>query len=385
MFYKIINRKKRVATRVADLLGYSIWAPVNLLARKPLNPREIKEILVIRTAYIGDVVMTMPVLKPLKELYPESRITFLTCGGARELLKGNPYVDAVLSHDVFWFYPGSKGFAEFLKELRSKRYDLVIEARADVRDIMFLAYAAKARYRLSYNVGGGGFLLTHTAPYPGVKHKVEYHLDLVRHLGAKIDFIEWGLVPAKEELLKADGLLGGGGLTALKIGIHPGGRKALKSWAPERFASLADRLITELGASVYFSGSPDEKELIDGIQKKMRNKAVNLAGKGGLRVGMAVIKRLDLFITNDSAPLHLASAMKTPTVAIFGPSKSIETGPYGNLNRVVEKDYPCRYTCDEDVCNFRNFNECMDSITVDDVFNAASRVIGEIEADKVCQ
>ncbi len=373
MYYKIINRKKRIATLAADLLGYALWAPFNLLRTRRLDDGEIREILVIRTAYIGDVVMTMPVLKPLRERFPKAKITFLTSTAARNLLRKNPYVDFVLAYDAFWFYGGSKGFVGFLRELRKKRYDLVIEARADIRDIALLAYAARSRYRVSYDVAGGGFLLTHTVPFEAVKHKVEYHLDIVRYLGAEIGSVDWGLLPAKEEYAKADSLLGRGE-GAIRVGIHPGGRKLLKSWAPERFAEVADRLIEE-GASVFFSGSPEEKGLIEPIISRMRHKAENLAGKADLLTGAAIISRLDLFITNDSAPLHLASAMGTPTVAIFGPSKSNETGPYGNIHRVVEKDYGCRQTCDEDVCLYKNYKECMESISVDDVMKAAAEVL----------
>lgn len=373
MYYKIINRKKRIATRVADLLGYALWAPFNLFRRRRLEDREIREILVIRTAYIGDVVMTMPILKPLRDRFPGARITFLTSAAAKDLLRENPYVDFVLAYDAFWFYRGAKGFGGFLKELRKKKYDLVIEARADIRDIALLAYAARSRYRVSYNVAGGGFLLTHTVPFKAIKHKVEYHLDLARYLGAEIDAVDWGLLPAKEEYARADSLLAKG-QGPIRVGIHPGGRKLLKSWAPERFAEVADRLIEE-GAAVFFSGSSEEKGLIEPIISRMRHKAENLAGKADLRTGAAIISRLDLFITNDSAPLHLASAMGTPTVAIFGPSKSNETGPYGNIHRVVEKDYKCRETCDEDVCLYRNYKECMDSITVDDVMKAATEVL----------
>ena len=124
------------------------------------------------------------------------------------------------------------------------------------------------------------------------------------------------------------------------VGIHPGSRKKLKAWFPDRFAALADSIIKEYGAQVIFTGSPEEKEFIVGIIMKMDHAAVNLAGKTNLRQLSGIIGKLDLFICNDSAPLHIASAMKTPTVAIFGPSKSKETGPYGNTQRVVEKIFP---------------------------------------------
>lgn len=382
MYYKIINRKKRVATRLADLAGYALWAPARALRKANVpSPDGIREVLVVRTAYIGDVVMTMPVLKPLRELYPEARITFLCCKGAEELFKDCPYVDEVISFNAFWFYPG-KGTGEYksvLKRLRAAKFDLVIEARADIRDILLVSYLTGAKYRVSYDVAGGGFLLTHVVPYAGIKHKVEYHLDLLRFLGAKADKIDWGLRLSLQEEKEAASILAGRKGKGPLIGIHPGGRKGLKCWEPRRFTELADRIASSTGSTIFFTGSPAEASLVEEIKAGMRNhqRAVNLAGKTGLRITAAVIKKLDLFITGDSAPLHLASATGAPTVAIFGPSKSRETGPYGNVHRVVEKDFPCRYACDEDVCNYLVHKECMETIMVDDVYIAAMQVLKE--------
>lgn len=373
MFYKIINRKKRIATRVADVIGYALWSPLNILkGNGRIDAKGVREILVVRTAYIGDVVMTLPILTPLRELYPEARITFLTSSGAKDLLRGNPCVDSVIEYDAFWFYPGNglKKYLGFLKALRKMRYDLVIEARGDIRDILFIAYLSRSRHRVGYNVGGGGFLLTHVVPFKQVKHKVEYHLDIVRFLGGSVDKVDWGLAPSGSEDKKAVEALGNGRSRVI-AGIHPGGRKGLKCWSAEKFALLADRLVREAGARVYFTGSAREAALIDEILGRMSCKGVSLAGRTDLRTSSAVIGRFDVFVTNDSAPLHLASAQKTPTVAIFGPSKSNETGPYGNAHRVVEKEFPCRRSCDEDVCRHTPYNECMESIGVDDVFGAA--------------
>ncbi len=386
MRYRIINRKKKFATILADIFGYALWTPINIFKKRALPLTNIREILVIRTAYIGDVVMTLPILKPLKELYPNSRITFLTCASAKDAFLNNPYVDAVLAYDAFWFYPrnrkeGIKDYLRFLKLLRSKTYDLVIEARADIRDILLLAYLSKSRYRVSYSAGGGGYLLTHVIPYKKIQHRIDYHLDIVRYLGSKDDEIEWDLYLDPEEKDRVNEFLTrqGIGQKGLLVGVHPGSRKELKTWLPDRFAQLTDMIITEYGAQVIFTGSPQEEKFIDGILSKMRHTAINLAGKTDLRLLAGIIKKLDLFISNDSAPLHIASAMRTPTVAIFGPSKSRETGPYHNIHRVVEKDFPCRCSCDEDVCKHHTFKECMGRIEVNDVMEAVRSVSREVQ------
>lgn len=378
MFYKIINKKKRVATRIVDAIGYALWTPARILRRdSPPRKEEVKEILVVRTAYIGDVIMTLPMLKPLKELYPGSRITFLTANAAKDLFKDSPYVDEVIAYDAFWFYKKSEAFGDFLKRLRNRRFDLVIEARGDIRDILLIAYLCRARHRVSYKVAGGGFLLTGIVPYEKIKHRVDYHLDIVRYLGGRLSNLDWGINITEDDGHKADTLLSKGASKGLFIGIHPVGRKGLKCWVPERYATLARGLVMECGAEVFFTGSSSEEELINSIIKGSGETVYNLAGKTDLRTLAALITRFDLFITNDSAPLHIASAMGTPTVAIFGPSKSKETGPYGNIHRVVEKDFPCRHTCDEDVCKHVPFKECMEAITVEDVLNAAREVLDE--------
>ena len=385
MYYKIINRKKKVFTVIADLFGYILWMPVNLFKKKNIPFADIKEILVIRTAYIGDVVMTLPILKSLKTLYPDARITFLTSSSAGDVFLNNPYVDSILTYQAFWFYPlnlkeAIRNYLKFLKVLRSKTYDLTIEARADIRDILLLAYMSKSRHRVSYKVGGGGYLLTNVVPYERTKHRIEYHRDIVRYLGGNNNTIEWGLYLSPEEQNAADSLLlhEGVDFTGLLVGIHPGSRKELKTWFPDRFAKLADTIITEYGAQVIFTGSQEEKEFIDGILVQMDHAVINLAGKTDVRTLSGIIEKFDLFICNDSAPLHIASAMKTPTVAIFGPSKSLETGPYGNVHRVVEKDFPCRFSCDEDVCKHRVYKECMKKIVVRDVMEAVRTITREM-------
>ena len=367
---------------VADLLGYAIYNPINILRKTALSFLNIKEILVIRTAYLGDVIMTLPILKPLKESYPRARISFLTSSKAKEVLENNPYIDEILIYDAFWFYPNGfkravKDYLTFLQILRFRRYDLVIEARADIRDILLLAYLSKNRYRVSYKVGGGACLLTHIVPFQKIKHKVDYHLDIARRLNCKIDCVEWNIYLTKSEEQQAEHILTkkGGVLGKPIVAIHPGARKELKRWSGSGFATVADALTDSLNASVILAGGPDEIELVKQIEGMMKNKPLILAGKTTLRELAALLKKCDLFICNDSSPLHIASTIKTPTVAIFGPSKSKETGPYGNIHRVVEKDFPCRFTCDEDVCEHKVYQACMKAITPDDVYNAAMELI----------
>ncbi len=378
--YKIINKKKLFATMVADLFGNLIYFPSSLLKkRSKIRVEEINEILVIRTAYIGDVVMTLPMLKPLRGKFPSARITFLTSERAKCVLINNPYIDNIVTYDPFWFYPSSKKeYFIFLKKLKKIPFDLVIESRGDLRELFFLVRPLKVRFKVGYDVGGGGYLYSHIVPYKGVGHKVEYHLDIARFLGCKtVDEIEWGIYLSEEEgkrvvsIIEAEGINEDDNIVV----IHPGSRKELKCWSPEGYAAVADALIDEFSVSVLLTGAPDEVALVEKVECMMKNKAVVLAGKLTIRELAGVIRLSSLIICNDSAPMHIGAAMKTSTVAIFGPSKSIETGPYGDKHVVIEKDFPCRYTCDEDVCLFKNYNQCMRDISADDVISKAKKII----------
>jgi len=378
--YRIINKKKLYATMAADFIGNAIFLP-RLLFKKneEIRPEEIKEILIIRTAYIGDVVMALPLLKPIRERFANAKISFLTSTNAKEVVENNPYVDEIITYDPFWFYDSEKReYINFIRGLRKRSFDLVIETRGDIREIMFLVFPLKARYKVSYDVGGGGCFLSHVVPYNGTVHRVEYHLNITRFLGCKTcEDVEWGIYLTENEKKSVKEILNEEGVTPDKpvIALHPGSRKELKCWFPERYAAVADFIASELGATVILTGAPDEVSLVESVKELMENRPVVLAGKMTLRELAGVISLCSLFICNDSAPMHIAAAMKTPTIAIFGPSKSIETGPYGKIHTVIEKDFPCRYRCDEDVCLYKNYNQCIKDISVDDVISAVRKVM----------
>jgi len=384
--YRIINKKKRYATMMADFIGNILFLPRLIKKKGDVRPDEIKDILVIRTAYIGDVVMALPLLKPLRDRFKKARISFLTSARAMEVLENNPYVDEIITYDPFWFYPSGKiGYLDFIKGIRGRQFDLVIETRGDIREIAFLVLPLKARYKVSYDAGGGGYLLTHVVPYQGTRHRVEYHLDIAKYLGCDVgSHVEWGIYLTEDEKVKVVELLKNERIELDRpiVAIHPGARKELKCWSPEGYAAVADIAARELGAAVLLTGAPEELPLVKRVEGMMKERSIVIAGRTTLRELAGVISHCSLFICNDSSPMHIAAAMKIPTVAIFGPSKSIETGPYGNIHRVVEKDFPCRYTCDEDVCHFKSHNQCIKEISTNDVFMAVMKMLKIKEKEK---
>ncbi len=375
--YKIINKKKLIATIILDTVGKILFAiPRFFVKPEKIAPERVQTILIIRTAYIGDVVMTLPMLKVLKNKFPNARITFLTSKAAQPLLNNNPYVDEILSYDPFWFYKtGILSWLRFIKKIRQRRFDLVIEARADIRDLALIVFFCKAHYKISYDIGGGGYLLSHVVPYPGLTHKVDFHLHLASYLGCSLDNIDGGLYLKENEQQAGFDILTEEGVDGAFIAVHPGSRLILKRWPLDRCAHLYDELIEVYNMPIVLLGSPGEIAIVETIQRMMKHDSVSLAGRVGLRDITAVIEKATVFICNDSAPMHIAAAMGTATVAIFGPSKSFETGPYDVLCRVVENEMSCRNSCDESHCLSSHFHACMDNISQQDVMRAVGEIL----------
>ncbi|CAK8714344.1 Lipopolysaccharide heptosyltransferase II [Candidatus Electrothrix laxa] len=382
--YKIINRKKRIATIIADILGNIFFLPLRLVQKqKDITPDQVQRICVIRTAYIGDVIMTLPILPALQKRYPEAEITFLTSTASAAVLRHNKYIDKILTFNPFWFYSGSiKDWLIFIKKLRLLRFDLLIETRADIRELALLAFWIPARFKVSYDVGGGGYLLTHRVPYPGLCHKVDYHLHLARYLGCPTEGAEAELFLSAEEEQETVSILQDQGVTGPFIAIHPGSRLVLKRWFPDRFAQVCKNLFQQYRLPVVLVGAAQEAPLTEHIQTALQSQqcqAISLAGVLNIRQLAALLRRAALFLCNDSAPMHIAAAMKTPTIAIFGPSKSVETAPYSLAGRVVEKDCSYRFICDESRCLYpehsSEYHACLQEITVQDVQQAAEEIL----------
>jgi len=142
---------------------------------------------------------------------------------------------------------------------------------------------------------------------------------------------------------------------------------------------LYDYVARELGLPVVIVGSPAERDLADAIIKEMRTKPHNLAGQAGLRELAGVLSESKLFICNNSGPMHIAASLNVPAVVLHGPSKTYWDAPYGNPQRIVEKEFPCRRTCDENTCRNQRYHACMKDIEVADVRDAVAALLTELE------
>ncbi len=381
MKYKIVNKRKKALVTAADF-SLSLAAGLRLISshRKPppgKNSDRIKRILAIRLAYIGDVIMTLPVLPALHAAFPRARIDFLTAGSAAPLLENNPYVHRVISFDAPWFFPGKKsGYtAAMVRKLAAATYDLGFDFRGDIRNIYHCLWKPGIPHRISYSSGGGGVFLTHPVTWAHLTHKIDYHLDLLRKSGIAAESVLPRIYLSKGEQAAAQKLLVDvlGGAVPPPIAIHPGARLALKKWPARRFADLTRNLVEKTDAPIILTGAPTEAADSELIRKKGVIHA-DLTGKLTIREFAAVIAACRCLICHDSAPMHIACAVNTPVVALFGPSRPEETAPYGQNDIVLEAPCPVKDTCDENRCI--TGQGCIQTIDVKSVSEACLQIHG---------
>lgn len=333
-----------------------------------MTPRDI---LVIKLRYLGDVLLATPTLEALKAAHPVARLTVVVNRGTEAMLAGNPHVDEVL--------PLERGSIlsqwRFLMGLRTRRFDWVIDL-TDADRSAWLTRMTGAPVRIGFNDEGRirGRCYTEVVHGEPGAHRVDRDLASL----APLDIVAAGnsprlwLTPEEErraaDLLSREGVEGRSPLAMLQ----PGARYWFKAWPWERFAALADRLAEQHGYQVLIGGSRQEFDLAERICGAAASRPINLAGRADMRIYAAVLKRASLFVGNDSGAMHVAAAVGTPVVALFGPSDPKEWGPRGGAAAVLYKGLDCRI-CFHPTCE-RGEENCMKLIGIEEVLSAIGRL-----------
>jgi heptosyltransferase-2 len=355
-----------------------IWgqeAPPQTLSPIP----DYKRILIVRTDRVGDVLLSTPVIKALRDSYPTSFIAIVVSPYAKDIVEGNPYLDEIIIYDKEGKHKSWQRSLKFALNLKKKRFDLAIILHPTNRVHLVTFFAGIPR-RIGYN-RKMGFLLTdrlkHTKQL-GEKHESEYALDLIRHLGVEPQD-KFPFMPIKpesekwtEELFQHEGINKSDKLLA----IHPGASCPSKVWPNERFAEVADKLVQNYGFKVLLVAGPKDILLAQNVIKNMHHVALNLAGRTSVSQLASILKKCQLFISNDSGPVHIAVSVGTPVISIFGRNQKglspLRWGPLGKKDKVLHKEVGC-IECLAHNCK-KQF-ACLKAITVDDVVSAADSIL----------
>lgn len=342
------------------------------------------EILIIKLSAIGDVIHTLPALNALHHRLPESNVTWVIEEKASGVIKDHPYLKKIIvSKRKSWlknvrkpslWYPTLKEIISFIRELRSQEYDVVVDFQGLLKSAM-LVFLSRGKRKIGYSKTremSSFFLKERISPYPLHRHAVERNIELVKYLGAQFDKIAFPIFISEEDKKKVELLLSAHRLSTSGplIVIHSQAGWETKKWEPLKIAKLSDKLIENYDAQIIFAGGKDDCSSIKNILSLMNHTAVNASGKTSLKELAYLLSLSNLMITVDSGPMHIASAVGTPIVVIFGPTASWKTGPYCNNAVIIRSQLSCS-PCFKRECN--NNKACMKEISVEEVLEAVGK------------
>ncbi|TKJ33591.1 lipopolysaccharide heptosyltransferase II [bacterium (candidate division B38) B3_B38] len=346
-------------------------------------PQEgFRSILVRGTNWIGDCVCSLPALRVIRRTFPSAELTLMVKPWVAGIYQPSKLIDHLLIYDRSGEYRGAKGFLSVVRQLRKGGYELAILFQ-NAFQAAALTFFARIPHRWGYATDGRGFLLTRALPVNKEtlrRHHVYYYTELLRGLGIAEE------EPPQMELLIDEGakekmkqLLLNSGVSWERplVGINPGAAFGpAKRWLPERFGEVADRLEQSADCRVVVVGSTRERDIARKMTSFMKSTPIVLTGKTTLQELIAVISLCQLFISNDSGPMHLAAALRVPTIGIFGPTDERITAPWGEGHSVISKQLDCR-PCQLADCPTEH--RCMKAITAEEVYSVARQKLTETE------
>jgi heptosyltransferase-1 len=358
--------------------------------RPPFNLEKIRRIALIQPSRIGDIVFSLPTLSGLRQIFPAARISWLVDERCKEIVEGHPDLDEIIvipfkaiekalkEKKWYWIW---QTLRQLKKELRERSFDLSVDLHGLAKSAL-LVLMAGARHRIgSSNTTGmkelSGFFSREILPGPEDVHTVERNLALVRYLGGKVEHPEFKLkvFPAHEEEVTA--LLDRAGYIPRLplVVIHPGAGWISRRWPVERFAELINRLKKDLSVQLAVIGGAEggskEDQLFERLFSLIQVPVINLVQQLSLKQLMALLSRAALFLGNEAGPMHLATALDKPVIAVIGPTRPELTGPFNPRARIVRREVVCS------PCRERNCPDlkCMKAIEVDHVFEAVRSIL----------
>lgn len=332
----------------------------------PDNPR----LLVMETGLIGELLAVTPVLRAIGKAYPSADVTVMVRPGSAPVLVGNPYVKKLLplvgrERNGFW------GMMRLASWVRSRDFDAVLVLHTSFRSALIaLMGAAPVRAGLSWE--GRGFILTHKKPRDRAAYEIDEHLAVLGLLGIPPAGRELEIFLTPEERRSATGLLRLPQEHGRLVGIHPGASREIRRWPIRLFVELAGRLETEAGVTPIFFFGPREEDLARAVSELRQWDGLTpsaLHSPGNVRILAAAFEQMDVVVTNNTGPMHIAAAVGTPGVFIHGPTPVPRWHPPGErFTPVYAEGLECR-PCDTSTCA-QDHLACMEGVSVESVFDA---------------
>jgi ADP-heptose:LPS heptosyltransferase len=340
---------------------------------------------VVRLDNLGDVLVTTPAFHAIKQSLPDASLSLLTSPVGAQAGCLNPDIDDVIVYQAPWMDPwqtlpqDSEREQGMIRTVRDRAFDAAViftSFRQSSLPAAYLCYLADIPLRLAASIDGPGSLLTTRHKHPErMMHEVERGLDLVSAVGLGTDDLGLVLNVPEQERRQAAGIIAGVRGRGPVVAIHPGCSMPARTYPWEMYAEVADLLAERLRASILLTGADDERELVKRIRSQMRQPAVSLAGELSFATLCAVIEAADLTVTNNTGPMHIAAAVKTPVVALFALTNPPEQwGPWRVPHRQLYHDVPCRI-CYSRICPYQH--ECLRLVTPEMVVDAAAELLGD--------
>ena len=332
-------------------------------------PEEFQNIIVRMPNWLGDAVMATPVITDLRNQWPKATITAMCQAGVATLLRGNPHLNEIFSFSKPNEFLHRQQRRNLIARLRQGKYDLGILLPNSFSSAWWF-WRGGVRTRVGFASDGRSFLMTHAPAFPperGQEHLVRTYKRLLEPLGIPASNTPPRLYVTESERSAAKAIFRQHQIPegASIVGINPGAAfGSAKCWLPERFREVIAHLATRPNTYVVCFADAAGADLVHGICQGMPSQVIDLAAATSLRELIALIEQCTVFLTNDSGPMHIAAALKTPLVALFGSTNDIATGPYGH-GEIIHKHVECS-PCYRRICpiDFR----CMTRITSDEVY-----------------
>ena len=340
----IVDSRERALVGVADVLLHGAAPLVRVLRRRAADRPH--RILLLRIERIGDLLMALDGIADVVAAAPGAQIDLVVGSWNADIARAIPGIHRIETVDAAWLAragtgQGIGGLLGRASGWRARQYDLAINFEPDIRSHLMMAASGAAR-TAGFVSAGGGPLLDVALPFDPRLHTSENARRLVAAALPARPRPRPATLALPDEARKRASALLGLSRTAPLVGIHTSGGREIKQWPPERFGEVAARLVRERGATIVLTGAATDRLLVDIVRSALAGaRVIDVTGTLDLLTLAALLEKLDVFVTGDTGPMHLAAAVGTPVVAVFGPSDPVRYAPHDPRHRIVRIDLPC--------------------------------------------